>query len=178
MPGKSPFFSARKPRHKLSAVETPMNLQASLSKLNKHGKKRFAWLLFVVEKPLPVCLKQNMEGKPWCHQSTDTPITLPQSHMMVVCGKYLGFLKIHDVLLQRKESRFIPSVNSENLLMQVTEKALSAGFCCYPPCRTSLGGKGWAGGSALHVLTTGSLPAPICPTCFCPGMSTALHRCQ
>lgn len=38
---------------------------------------------------------------------------LPQSHVMVVYGRYPDFLKIHDVLLQRMESRFIPSVNLE-----------------------------------------------------------------
>lgn len=43
------------------------------------------------------------------------PITsiLPQSHVMLVYGRYPDFLKIHDVPLQRMESRFIPSVNLE-----------------------------------------------------------------
>lgn len=53
--------------------------------------------------------KALVSSEHWC-PITDT---LPQNHVMMVYGRYPDFLKIRDVLLQRRESRFIPSVNLE-----------------------------------------------------------------
>lgn len=92
-----------------------MNLQASLSKLNKHERRDLLGCSLYRWKTSTCLLETQYGGKALVSSEHWYPIpdTLPQSHMMVVYGKYLGFLKIRDVLLQRKESRFIPSVNSE-----------------------------------------------------------------
>lgn len=62
------------------------------------------------------------------------PVTdiLPQSHVMVVYGRYPDFLKIHDVLLQRMESRFIPSVNLEQSAQTSDRKSHSYRFLLLP----------------------------------------------
>lgn len=89
-------------------------------KTKQTQKKRFAWLLiffffFCCCKACTCFFKTKSGGKALVSSECWYPITdtLPQSHVTVVYGRYPDFLKIHDVLLQRMESRFIPSVNLE-----------------------------------------------------------------
>lgn len=165
-----PFFSARKPRHKLSAVGTPMNLQASLSKLNKHKRRDLLGCSLCCCKACTCLFKTKSGGKALVSSERWCPITdtLPRSHMTVVYGRYPDFLKIHDVLLQRKESRFIPSVNLEQSAHTSDRKSHFYCFLLLPRLEAQ---------SAMH-FSKGSLPVLIPPTCLSSVKSMALHRCH
>lgn len=113
----------------------------------------FLAALCAIGKTLPVCLKHSLEGKSWCHHCTDA-LSLIQFHNatrwmyagnVLVSWKYIKFSR------GRKTDLFL-LWNWNNLLMQVTWKALSTTFWCYRPCRTRQGEAGWTGWGYSHLV--------------------------
>lgn len=133
--------------------------------------------LCAVEKPLPVCLKHSMEGRPWCHQSTDTPSLTPfrkatwwlYMESILVSWKYMMFFS-----RERKADLFLLWTRN-NLLMQVTEKALSAFFLLLTAMQKEFGWKrmGWGFSPSCveYRISTKSQPVPPAWTQGCPQVS-------
>lgn len=170
MPGKSLFFSARKPRHKLSAVGTPMNLQASLSKLNKHKRR-------------------DLLGCSLCHCKACTCLFKTKSG-----GEGPGVIRVlmphhwHPSPKPHDGGIWEVSLFPENTWCSSPEKGKQIySFCEHgticshkwqkkPFLLFSLATQ--AGGSVLHAFSKGSLSVLIPPACLSPVKSMPLHRCH
>lgn len=107
----------------------------------------FLAALCAIGKTLPVCLKHSLEGKSWCHHSADALSLIPFHNTtrwmytgnILVSWKYIMFSR------ERKTDLFF-LWNWNNLLMQVTWKALSTTSWYYRPWKQArLSRMSWMG---------------------------------